>query len=109
MPTLYEMRTYTLHIGKMREATTHYQELGFPALKNGGYDEHLVGYFIADTGTLNQLVHIWRFKDDADRRAFWVRLFADKDFMEGFMPKFRPLLMSMEVKLLTAAPWGHHP
>jgi hypothetical protein len=106
---LYEMRTYTLFVGKMREATTHYQELGFPALKKGAYDKHLVGYFIADTGTINQLVHIWRFQDDADRRAFWARLFADKDFMEGFMPKFRPLIMSMEVKLLTPAPWGHHP
>ena len=106
---LYEMRTYTLHPGKMREATTHYQEIGFPALKKGGFDKYLVGYFIADTGMLNQLVHIWKFGDDADRRAFWARLFADKDFMEGFLPKFRLLLVTMEMKLLTPAPWGHHP
>jgi hypothetical protein len=44
-------------------------------------------------------VHIWKFEDDADRREFWARLFADKDFMEGFMPHFPPLIMSMEVKL----------
>jgi hypothetical protein len=68
-----------------------------------------VGYFFADTGTINQLVHIWKFADDADRRAFWARLFADKDFMEGFVPRFRPLILSAEVKLLNPAPWGHHP
>jgi NIPSNAP len=65
---LYELRTYTLYVGKMAEATRLYQELGFPALKKGGHDEKLVGYFQADTGTINQLVHLWKFDDDADRR-----------------------------------------
>ena len=66
---LYEMRTYTLYVGKMAEAQKLYSELGFPAIKKGGSDKHLVGYFIADTGMINQLVHIWKFKDDAERRA----------------------------------------
>jgi hypothetical protein len=35
---LYELRTYTLYVGKMAEATKLYQELGFPALKKGGHD-----------------------------------------------------------------------
>jgi hypothetical protein len=94
----------------MPEATKHYQEIGWPVLQKGGYDKYLVGYFVADTGMLNQLVHIWKFEDDNDRRAFWTRLRADKDFMEGFFSsRFRPLLMTMEMKLLTPAAWGHHP
>ena len=36
-------------------------------------------------------------------------VFADKDFMEGFAAKFRPLVMTQEVKLLLPAPWGPHP
>src|SRR5262249_16007987 len=32
---LYEMRTYTLYVGKMAEAQKLYTELGFPALKKG--------------------------------------------------------------------------
>ena len=47
--------------------------------------------------------------DDADRRAHWASVFANKDFVEGFAVKFRPLVASQEVKLLTAAPWGPHP
>jgi hypothetical protein len=62
--SLYEMRTYTLHVGKMAEAVKLYQELGFPALQKGGHDENLVGYFQSDTGMINQLVHLWKFKDD---------------------------------------------
>jgi hypothetical protein len=34
---------------------------------------------------------------------------ANKDFNPGFTSKFRPLVMTQEVKLLTAAPWGPHP
>jgi NIPSNAP len=44
---LYELRTYTLHVGKMAEAVKLYQEIGFPALQKGGQDKKLVGYFRA--------------------------------------------------------------
>src|SRR5215475_12863546 len=107
--TVYEMRTYTLHVGKMGEAVKLYTEFGYPALQKGGHDKKLIGYFQADTGTINQLVHLWKFDDDADRRAHWASVFANKDFIDGFAVKFRPLLASQEVKLLTAAPWGPHP
>ena len=105
----YEMRTYQLYVGKMAEAVKLYQELGFPALQKGGHDKKLIGYFQGDTGMINQLVHLWKFDDDADRRAHWAAVFANKDFVEGFASKFRPLVMTQEVKLLQAAPWGPHP
>jgi hypothetical protein len=106
---LYEIRTYTLYVGKMAEATRLYQELGFPALQKGGFDKHLIGYFLADSGMINQIIHMWKFADDADRRAFWARLYADKNFMDGFRVKFHPLVMTQEVKVVGPAPWGHHP
>ena len=103
---LYEMRTYTLYVGKMAEATKLYQELGFPALQKGGHDKKLIGYFQGDTGTINQLVHLWKFDDDADRRKHWAGVFANKDFVEGFASRFRPLVMSQEVKLLDGCALG---
>ena len=42
--TVYEMRTYTLHVGKMGEAVKLYTEFGFPALQKGGQDKKLIGY-----------------------------------------------------------------
>ena len=107
--TIYEMRTYTLQVGKMTEAVRLYTQFGYPALQKGALDKKLIGYFQADTGTINQLVHLWKFDDDADRRAHWAAVFANADFMEGFAAKFRPLVLSQEVKQLTAAPWGSHP
>ena len=38
---LYELRTYTLHVGKMAEAVKLYQDIGFPALQKGGQDKKL--------------------------------------------------------------------
>lgn len=106
---LYELRTYTLRVGAMAEVVKLYQDLGFPALQKGGQDKKLLGYFQADTGTINQLVHLWKFDDDADRRAHWTAVYANKDFVEGFAVKFRPHVITQEVKLLNAAPWGPHP
>ncbi len=106
---VYELRTYSLHVGKMAEAVKLYSEIGYPVLKQSGLAKKLVGYFQADTGTINQLVHLWKFDDDADRRAHWAALYANKDFIEGFAARFRPLVAQQEVKLLLAAPWGPHP
>ena len=103
---IYELRTYTLNVGKIADAIKLYTELGWPALKP--YEAHLIGYFTGDIGALNQIVHLWKFDDDADRRQFWAKIYADDNFM-AFAAKFRPLLQTQENKLLLAAPWGPHP
>lgn len=104
---IYELRTYTLQVGKMAEAVEHYQNIGWPALSK--HDEgRLIGYFTGDIGALNQIVHVWKFADDADRREFWKAVYADKGFQD-FAAKFRPLVMSQENKLMFAAPWGPTP
>jgi putative tryptophan/tyrosine transport system substrate-binding protein len=45
-------------------------------------------------------VHLWKFDDDADRRAHWVAVYANKDFVEGFASKFRPLLAAKKLEVL---------
>ena len=104
---LYEQRTYTIYVGHMNDVIGLYTSAGWPALEK--YKDKLVGYFTGDIGGMNQLVHLWRFDDDADRRQHWKNLFADPAFIDDFAAKFRPLVQTQEVKLLHAAPWGHHP
>jgi hypothetical protein len=52
--TLYELRTYTLQVGKMSEGTKLFQEIGMPLITKRGWDRWQVGFFQADTGTINQ-------------------------------------------------------
>ncbi len=103
---IYELRTYDVVVGKMAEVVALYKNEGWPALEK--HPPRLVSYFTGDIGALNQLVHLWKFEDDADRRAFWAGVFADAEFM-AFAAKLRPMLARQENKLLMAAPWGPHP
>ena len=106
--TLYEKRTYSIRVGQMAEILRLYSEEGYPALEAEGFTDNLVGYFVSDTGRLHQLVHIWRFQSDDERRAFWERLYASERFM-AVVAKLRPLIDTQEVQLLTSAPWGPQP
>ena len=92
----------------MPDALRLYTDEGWPALDAGGFGEKLVGYFVSDTGPLHQLIHIWRFDDDNDRRDFWKCLFADEAFMK-FAPQIRPLIQTQEIQLMVSAPWGPRP
>ena len=103
---LYELRTYTLYVGTLGEVMELYKTEGWPALQK--YQDKIVGYFTGDIGALNQLVHLWKFEDDADRRRHWAAVYADETFM-AFAKKLRPLIQKQENKLLMAAPWGSHP
>lgn len=103
---IYELRTYAVTVGKMAEVTALYANEGYPALAR--HPQKLVGYFTGDVGALNELIHLWKFDDDADRRAFWAGVMADPDFL-AFAAKLRPLLREQNNKLMMAAPWGPHP
>ena len=104
---LYELRTYTLQVGTMATVLDLYANEGYPTLT----DQEkgcLVGYFVSDVGMLNQVVHLWRFADDAERRAHWKSVYGNESFM-AFAKKLRPNLLSQENKLLGPAPWGPNP
>jgi hypothetical protein len=103
---IYELRTYDVVVGKMSQVVELYKTEGWPALAK--HPNRLVGYFTGDIGALNEVVHLWKFEDDADRREFWAGVFADPEFM-AFAAKLRPLLQSQQNKLLMRAPWGPHP
>ena len=103
---IYELRTYQVVVGKMAAVIELYKTEGYPAIAR--HPAKLVGYFTGDIGALNELVHLWKFDDEADRRAFWAGLFADPAFM-AFAAQLRPMLLSQNNKLMLNAPWGPQP
>ena len=105
---IYEKRTYDISADQIVNLVRLYKNEGWPALEAGGFSENLVGYFLSDTGTQHQLVHIWRFDDDAARRDFWRRLFKDEAFL-AFIAKIQGVFVRQDVQLLNPAPWGPRP
>ena len=103
---IYELRTYDIIVGKMGEVVSLYKNEGWPALDK--HPKKLVGYFTGDIGAMNRLIHLWKFDDDADRRAFWAGVFSDPEFM-AFAGKLRPLIAHQNNQLMMNAPWGPQP
>ena len=65
---------------ELNEAIQIYNDLGWPALEK--YKKNIVRYFIGDVGALNQIIHVWQFEDDNNRRELWKTIYADKDFLK---------------------------
>ena len=103
---IYEIRTYKVVVGKMNDVVELYKSVGWPALRR--HPIRLVSYFTGDIGAINEIIHLWKFESDEDRRNFWGGVFGDPDFM-SFAKQLRPMLLSQENKLMLAAPWGPHP
>lgn len=103
---IYELRTYEVIPGKMAEVIELYRSEGVAALN--AHPPKLLGYFTGDIGALNELIHIWKFNDDADRRAFWGALMADPKFL-AFAKKIRPMFASQKNKLMMPAGFGPQP
>lgn len=92
----------------MAEVIRLYTNEGWPVFESEGFSKNLVGYFISDSGRLHQLVHLWRFASDDERRNFWKGVYANEKFM-AFAAKVRPLIEMQEVQSLLPAPWGPKP
>jgi hypothetical protein len=100
---IYEMRTYQLKVGTVRQYVKQFEEKGLPIVNR--YCT-LVGYWMVESGLLNRVVHVWSFKDLEDRRLAREKWWQDKEWIEGYLPLALPLVDSQECILLTAAPFS---
>ncbi len=100
---LIDHRTYTIHPGRMPAFLAIYAEFGYPVQL-----QHLgdcVGWYTSmDIGQLNQIVHMWRFADLADRARRRAAVAADPRW-PGYLEQAAPLIQHMENKILNAAPF----
>jgi len=97
---IVEERIYTLHPGKVPVFLKAYEEHGLEIQKR--ILGTMVGYFSTEFGPQNQIVHMWAYRDLADRAERRARLAADPGWQK-FREISRPLLMLQENKLLIPA------
>lgn len=58
-----------------------------------------LGYFVCEVGTLNQLVHLWGYRDMVDRQLRRDRLAAEPRW-QSCLAKLRPMIRTMENRIL---------
>lgn len=77
---IVELRTYQIQPGKMQIWLDHYEKAGLPhQLK---YLGKLVGFFVGEIGTINQVKHLWAYDSLTDREARRSALAKDPGWQE---------------------------
>jgi hypothetical protein len=99
---LIDLRTYTVRPGTMALQVKLYEEYGMKPQKR-----HLgepLAWLITESGEVNTYVHIWVYKDAADRATKRAAMQADPDW-QVFMKKSLEAgyLIKQENKLMTPA------
>ena len=102
---LLDHRTYTVKPGTMAKHLAIYQEYGFAAQKR-----HLgepLAYMITESGDINTYVHIWAYKDAADRSTKRAAMQADPAW-QTYLQKSSEAgyLIAQRNNLMTPAPFA---
>ena len=97
---IFEMRTYLMKPGSIPRV----EELFGAGLPARARLSRFGGFWRTEVGTLNQIIHVWPYKDLAERehiRAEAIRA--------GIWPvKIQDAILDMESKILHAAPFSPH-
>ncbi len=99
---IVEQRIYTFHPGKLQEFLLVYEREGRPVQFE--YLDRLLGYYVAETGTLNRIVALWGYPSIEARMRQRAALFADPRWID-YLARVRPLMVSQESVLLRPAPF----
>jgi hypothetical protein len=100
---IVDHRTYTLRPGVMAAYLKLYEEKGLP-IQSKHLGRPLGWYTSMDIGPLNQIVHLWGYRDLAERAERRKAMQADPDW-QAFLKEATPMIMTMENKILAPAPF----
>ena len=95
-----EERIYTLQPGTQGNFISVVENEGFQVQKE--ILGRPAGYYYTEFGPLNQIVHMWAYRDLEDRREKRAKLMADPRW-QAIRPKFTSLIVSQENKFLIPA------
>ena len=100
---IVEERIYSLHIGAVPKYLEQYEAEGLAIQRS--ILGRMVGYFSTDIGPLHQIVHMWAYRDLAERSDRRAKLVADPRW-QAYALKTRDLQISQENKILIPAPFS---
>jgi hypothetical protein len=97
---IYELRTYTVRpgtVGDMVKAASTVSR----DIRKDDYGK-LEGYWSTEIGPLNQVLHMWSYRDFEERAKLRAELSKNPRWGGEYLPLIRPMLMRQDVRLLNA-------
>lgn len=97
---LYELRTYTVKPGSLGDMVKAAATVAHDI--RGDNFGKLEGYWFTDIGPLNQVIHLWSYKDFNERARLRGELAENSRWTGEYIPLIRPLMMRQDIRLLSA-------
>jgi hypothetical protein len=94
---ILEERTYAVKPEHVKDYLAVYQAEGLELQVK--YLGNLIGWFTTDIGTVNEVVHLWRYESLGDRETRRAKLEADPAW-QAFRAKSSGYLLSMRSRIL---------
>lgn len=94
---ILDERTYEIQPARVQDYLDIYFAEGMKI--QIGHLGHLVGWFTTDVGTVNEVVHMWRYEDMGDREQRRAAMNADTAW-QAFRLKSSPLVLRMRSRIL---------
>jgi len=98
---IYEIRTYGVKVGSVAEVEKRYGE----AYEHRKKYSELTGFFHAEIGPLNEIIHIWGYQSLQERSR--IRAEAAKD--PNWPPKIQEFLTTMSSEIVIPFPFAPEP
>lgn len=76
---IVDLRTCTMVPGRLNAFLELYEREGLPIQKR--HLGNLIGYFVTETGTHNQVVHLWGYESAADREQRRTAMEQDPEWI----------------------------
>src|ERR1700750_2628543 len=97
---IYELRTYTVRPGTLGDIVKAASTVSLDI--RGNNFGKLEGYWSTEIGPLNQVMHMWSYRDFEERAKLRAELAKNPRWGGEYLPPIRPLLVRQDVRLLNA-------
>ena len=104
---VYDFRMYTLKPGGIPEYMAAVREVGKPVRDKHGVK--LAGWYYSEIGELNQVVHIWAFRDYEHMAEAKAKVAADPDWQKKYVPRVLPLIVSQNTYVMLSPDFAPQP
>lgn len=100
---IVDYRAYTFKPGTVATFMELFETWGLPIQNRILGKEAFLGIYRTEIGNVNEVIHLWRYADAAERMTKRALLYADPEFM-AYVVKARELIVSQDVRLLIPSP-----
>lgn len=94
---IFEWRSYDLRVGKAPEYLARFSREG---VQHATRHLPMGGYWLAESGALNRIHHLWIYDSLAERDACRAGLAQETGWVQGFVPRGFPLIERQENRLM---------